>query len=371
MGKNARLIVASGEECSDMRYAAGFSTPDEFIWFAAGGHRGVVMSPLEFNRATRQAAPGVTVHADAEFSTTGNRVEEILALAAKFGAEGFEVPGDFPLALADRLRVAGIAINAADGVFFPEREFKSKLEVSMIVRAQRIGEAGCRRAFDVLREATVRGDGVIVWRGAVLTSEILRAEIDVEIVRMGGLPTGTICAGGVQSSQPHNTGSGILMADAPIVMDIFPRAADTGYWGDLTRTVVKGKAPSLVKRAYDAVLSARELGKSLVGVGANPGEIHRRAAKSLEKAGFLTGRDEHGDYGFFHGLGHGVGLDIHEAPRLSPRNSQLLRGGEVVTVEPGVYYPAWGGIRLEDLMYVAPGGAALCLTELEDFLEIP
>ena len=221
---------------------------------------------------------------------------------------------------------------------------------------------------------TYRGevsDKLILAQGELLTSEILRSEIDVAMVRRGMLPTGTICAGGAQAAQPHNTGSGPLRADWPIVMDIFPRSAESGYWGDLTRTVVKGRASELVRRAYDAVLSARELGKSLVKVGAIPAEIHLAAARKMEEAGFRTGRSDKADFGFFHGLGHGVGLDIHEAPRLSPRNRIPLRGGEIVTVEPGLYYPEWGGIRLEDLMYVSPDGPARCLTEAEDFLEIP
>ena len=210
---------------------------------------------------------------------------------------------------------------------------------------------------------------MLYWNGNPLTSELLRAEIDVAMLRLGMLPTGTICAGGIQGSQPHNTGSGHLPADMPIVMDIFPRSAETGYWGDLTRTVVKGKASDLVKRAYDTVLLARESCKSAICAGANPAELHQLAVSIMEKAYFHTGHGEKGDFGFFHGLGHGVGLDIHESPRLSPRNPDVLKGGEVVTVEPGLYYPEWGGIRLEDLVYVT-GDGCRCLTEIEDFLEI-
>ena len=222
----------------------------------------------------------------------------------------------------------------------------------------------------VLRETDIDSAGRLIWNGEVLTSEILRGEIDLEMVKLGMLPTGTICAGGEQGSQPHNVGSGPLFANRPIVMDIFPRSAETGYWGDLTRTVVRGRAPEIVRKAYDAVLAARELGKSLIAVGADPAEIHRAAAASMEKAGFRTGQNEKSAFGFFHGLGHGVGLDIHESPRLSPRNANPLRGGEVVTVEPGLYYPEWGGIRLEDLVYLSPGNGPQCLTELEDFLEL-
>lgn len=366
--KIARLIVASGERSGDIRYASGFSAPDEFIYFDAGTRKGVLMSPLEYGRALREARESVEVHAESDFGRT--RLEMLTALAAELRVEGFLVPADFPLHLADRLRESNLKVSAEPGPFFPEREWKSPDEVEKIILSQRAGEAGCRRAFAVLRETDADREGRLVWNGELLTSERLRGEIDVELVRHGMLPTGTICAGGAQGSQPHNLGSGPLYAGQPIVMDIFPRSAETGYWGDLTRTVVRGRAPDIVKRAYDAVLAARELGKSLIGVGVPASEVHRAAAERMEQAGFRTGEGDRGAFGFFHGLGHGVGLDIHEGPRLSPRNPVPLRGGEVVTVEPGLYYPEWGGIRLEDLVWLSPDRGTVLLTELEDFLEL-
>ncbi len=368
MAKIARLILASGENCADMRYAAGFSTPDEFFYYETQSVRGVIVSPLEFSRAVREAHPDAEVRAESEFGQ--NRIEIVKALGAMLRVGGFLVPQDFPLLWADRIREAGFSVKPQPGTFFPEREFKSEEEIGKITASQRAGEAGFMRAVMVLSEAGIGKDNMLFWRGEVLTSEILRAEIDLTMVRCGMLPTGTICAGGAQGAQPHNTGSGALYANSPIVMDIFPRSASTGYWGDLTRTVVKGRASALVKKAYETVLAARELGKSMVKAGAVPSEIHRAVAHSMEKAGFRTGKTGDSDFGFFHGLGHGVGLDIHEAPRLSPRNDVPLRGGEAVTVEPGLYYPEWGGIRLEDLVVVTAGGAR-CLTDAPDFLEIP
>ena len=135
--------------------------------------------------------------------------------------------------------------------------------------------------------------------------------------------------------------------------------------------MLKGKAPAVVKNAYNAVREARDFAKTLIRPGAVPEDIHKAAAKILEKHGFHTGRNDAGDFGFFHGLGHGVGLEIHEAPRLSLRNRKPLSGGEIVTVEPGLYYPEWGGIRLEDMVFVEPTGTCRCLTECADFLEIP
>ncbi len=173
----------------------------------------------------------------------------------------------------------------------------------------------------------------------------------------------------MQSAKPHCKGSGILKAHEPIVIDIFPRLASSGYWGDLTRTVVKGSAPEIVKKAFNAVLEAREKAKEALKAGVIPAEIHQLATDILTQHGFHTGADEQGNYGFFHGLGHGVGLETHEAPRLSSGNFTPLKGNEIITVEPGVYYPQWGGIRLEDMVVIRPDGAE-CLNKIATFLEI-
>ena len=368
MKKIVRLLIGSGENCADIRYAAGISTPDDFIYFASDEEKCVVMSALEIARARATVKPGVTVLAESELNGP-NRLNILRSIAERCGAEDFVVPEDFPLGIADQMREAGLSVHADKERFFPEREFKSPAEVAAITAAQRGAEAGLARAMDILKRSSISGD-FIQWNGAVLTSETLRAEIDCEILRAGMLPTGTICAGGTQGSQPHNTGSGPLRANAPIVMDIFPRSPETGYWGDLTRTVVKGRAEAAARRAYEAVLDAREYAKTLLRPGVCGAEIHCAAEAVLERHGFLTGTDENGPFGFFHGLGHGVGLEIHENPRLSPRARTKLGGGEVVTVEPGLYYREWGGIRLEDLMYLGPDGP-VCLTDAPDIPELP
>ena len=371
MKKIGKLIFGSGEGSADMRYATGMSTPDAFFWGANDEMSVAVLSPLEFDRAKEQAKPGVRLMRESELGGSG-RVENIVKLAEFLHVAGFLVPDDFPLRLADKLRDAGLILQTIGGRgFFPEREFKTADEVASVVMSLRAAEAGVNRAAAVLGSASVAADGALVYDGAPLTSERLRAEIDTELLRHGTLPTGTICAGGVQGACPHNAGEGILYAGTPIVMDVFPRSTVSGYWGDLTRTMLKGKAPEVVKNAYVAVLEAREFAKTLIRPGAIPEEVHRAAANVLEKHGFLTGRNDGGDFGFFHGLGHGVGLEIHEAPRLSLRNRNPLAGGEVVTVEPGLYYPEWGGIRLEDMVFVEPEGGCRTLTECPDFLEIP
>ena len=163
----------------------------------------------------------------------------------------------------------------------------------------------------------------------------------------------------------------MLYSNTPIVIDIFPRSLTTGYWGDLTRTVVKGKATEIVKKAFIAVRDARDKSKELLHAGVIPEDIHNFCTQYLAEQGFPTGFDGTNNYGFFHGLGHGLGLEIHEAPRLSKRAKEPFKGGEIVTVEPGVYYQQWGGIRMEDLVYINKDGNGIkCLTQIDDTFEI-
>ena len=360
-------MIGAGETSADMRYASGVATPDDIVWIEAGDRRLLLVSALEFDRV-KQASPKAEVILD---QPDGELPERLFRWAERLGVSAFTVPEDFPLSVADELRSLGLKITAAKKAFFPEREFKSMQELRWIIQALRGAEAGCRRAFEVLRESEISAsDQALFWHGAPLTSEILRFEIDCRMMQCGMHSTGTICAGGRQGAQPHNVGQGQLYAGQPIVMDIFPRSAATGYWGDLTRTVVRGQAPEIVKKAFAAVLEAREAAKRHLAAGVSAALLHNEAADLLTAAGFPTGVGPDGHYGFFHGLGHGVGLEIHEKPRLSPRNVDLLSGGEVVTIEPGVYYPEWGGIRLEDMAYVPSHGPAQILTEIETFLEI-
>ncbi len=369
MNKNfARLLIGSGENSPEIRYLTGISTPDDFICFEYSGTVTALMSKLEISRARESAKPQVAVLLESDYGSTRSGI--ITKIAETLQLDGFEVPPQFPLGLADKLRSQNLILKVSEADFCPGRISKSADEVKLITASQRAGEAGFSRAVEVLQNSSVDNSGKIIWQNVPLTSEILRAEIDCAILKHGSLPTGTICAGGKQSAQPHNAGSGLLYANTPIVMDIFPRNPESGYWGDLTRTVVKGKAPAIVRNAYNAVKAARDQVKAEIAIGKSGSELHALAEKILDKHHFFTGISDGEPFGFFHGLGHGVGLEIHEAPRISPRSEAILSGGELFTVEPGVYYPEWGGIRLEDLIYLAPSGEVQCLTCAPDFLEI-
>jgi len=370
--KTADLIVAAGERSADLRYATGFSTSDAYIYIGLPERRMMIVSKLEFDRARKERKTGVEVRLDGDFTDVERPTLARIAIGAaqKLGIAAFRVPADFPLGIADQLRAAGVTVTPEAGIFFPEREFKTPDEVALVTDALRLAESAVEHAREIIGACSVGHDGTLVLDGEVFTSERLRREIDLVLAAGGAMPTGTIAAAGVHAACPHDRGAGPIHAGEPIVMDVFPRMLATGYWGDLTRTVVKGKAPEIVKRAFAAVVRARDEAEAALRPGVIPADIHRAAEATLTAAGFPTGEGEDkSQHGFFHGLGHGVGLEIHEKPSLNTRGDKPLKGGEIITVEPGLYYPEWGGIRMEDMVYITSSGAER-LTKISDDFEI-
>ena len=372
--KHGRLMLAASEVDSDMLYASGFRAPDPFIWFECGdGQQGIVLSTLEYGRGLNEARKDVKVlRSDAFFAENDHdrSMEKLLpALARKFNIGHFETPRNFPLYYADVLRGEGVEVRACSSAFFAKRRYKSQLEVDYITEGLRAAEAAEERVVEILSEADISPDHTLIWRNEALTSEILRYEIDLVFMKHGVRADSTIVACGRHGAEPHNNGSGIIFAHLPIVVDIFPRVSATGYWGDVTRTYVKGIVPNIVRRAYEAVKEARDEAKKMIAPGVRACDVHYRARDIMLEHGFENGADENGDYGFIHGLGHGVGLDIHELPRLNASSTDPLQAGEVITVEPGLYYPQWGGIRLEDMVVVTADGCR-CLNSIDTFLEI-
>ncbi len=367
----ADLIFAAGEHSADILYASGFQAPDPFIYFSTMQEQAVIVSALEQDRAEKECKANVSIYGREDFSKdekAGN-LDVICSLAQSRNISEFRVPGDFPLGLADALRESGLIVSAEKEAFYPQRQYKSNGEINYISNALRIAEEGMRHGINIIKDASINKDGILEWGNEVLTSEILQSEINIAMMRRGGFSDFTIAACGSQAAEPHNRGSGPVFAGQTIIIDIFPRVKESGFWGDITRTVVKGKAPDIVNRAYKAVWEAREYAKTLIKPGAVPADIHYAAKDLMAKQGFQTGRKNGHNFGFFHGLGHSIGLEIHENPSLNPKNFEALKGGEVITVEPGLYYPEWGGVRLEDIITVTKDGCS-CLTQMEDILEI-
>jgi Xaa-Pro aminopeptidase len=256
------------------------------------------------------------------------------------------------------------------GTFFPEREIKSAAEVKKISAALMMAEVGLAEGIQAIKSSKVARKRRLIYHGNPLTAEKLRAIIDTAIVQAGGVARNTIVAGGRQACDPHERGHGLLRANEPIVLDVFPRSQRTGYFGDITRTVVKGRASEAVRKIYHVIERGQEIAFEKMRHGTAGRDVHICVQEFFEKEGYKTTRTNGRMKGFFHGTGHGVGLEIHEAPRIGTTSRDILRAGHVVTVEPGLYY--WdlgGGVRLEDMALIT-GNGPRNLTKFEKVLEI-
>lgn len=356
-----RLISAPGSN-SDILYGSGFNAADEFTYFEIDGKRFIAVSVLEFSRALEEAKEGVTVldRMDIIRSLPQDAPcrDFFVALSKKYDVSRWIVPDSFPLGYADLLRKNGIDVEPVHGDFFPQRAEKTPDEIRKIRHAMKVTQNAMVSVRDMIESASVNTHGMLVRKnGDLLTSEFVRREVEAEFKRQSYTADRTIIAGGIQGSAPHCIGEGPLPAGKPIVCDIFPRSDETGYWGDMTRTFCKGKAAPVVVRAYESVRRASEKALAMLKAGIVGADVHVCAARSMESDGFTAHKNANGiPCGFIHGLGHGVGLDIHEQPRLAPSNKHPLECNSVVSVEPGLYDPDWGGIRLEDLVLVTKDG---------------
>ncbi len=369
----ARLLYAASETDADILYPTGFFAPDPFLFVQKGRTRILVMSDLEMDRARQQASVDRVLswsRIAAPLEKGGRKAppEEVIALALKrLGLRRVEVPQSFPLGLATELDARGIRLDLVPDPFWPERETKQPQEVRAIEASLRAAEAGLLTGIEALRSCRPRNGWL--WRdGRKFTAEDLRSIVNTRMMADGFVPAHTICAHGDQAVDPHEEGHGPIRAGSPIVMDIFPRSEKTGYFGDLTRTVVRGKASFALHELYAIVEEGVRLGHRRLRDGVQGMDVHREIQALFERQGYETGVKNGRMQGFFHGTGHGVGLQIHEAPSIGKKPS-LLRAGHVVTVEPGLYYLGLGGVRIEDMALVTRTGSR-CLTRVPKQLEI-
>jgi len=357
-----RLIVAASETDPDMLYATKFWAPDPFIFLERNGKRTLVLSDLEIDRGRNQAdADEFVMFSEIEREVQGKSkkappYEKVLAhFLQKRGVRSTIVPANFPLRYAEELAANKIRVRATNGLFWPEREAKSNKEIEMICGGLRITEAGLRRAIEILKASKPGPGKKLRWNGKTLTSEMLRAEIDSTILRAGGVPTGTIVAGGDQACDPHERGHGPLYADSK-----------TGYFGDMTRTVLRGRASDPQRKLWNTVKAGQALALKKIKAGVDGMGIHKAIQEFFAKRGFPTEIRKGRRVGFFHGTGHGLGLEIHEYPRLQ---KVTLKDRQVLTVEPGLYYPGLGGVRIEDVVLVTKTGCRI-LSRFPKQLEI-
>jgi Xaa-Pro aminopeptidase len=369
------LIVADSERDANMLYATGLFVPDPFIYLHAGGRPLIVLSDLEIDRARKQAPHCRAVSLSAyqqklrrDGVKSPRYAHVIREILREKKIRRAVVPDNFPLGLARELKKLGVKLKPVAG-FFPKREIKSADEVRKISAALVMAEVGMAEGMQALRHSKIDRRRQLIYRGSPLTSERLRAVIDCAVLQASGLAANTIVAGGKQGCDPHERGHGRLRANEPIIIDIFPRSQKTGYFGDITRTVVRGRASDAVKKLYDTVLHGQKIALQKVSAGTSTKEIHQGVLHFFTRRGYATGKRNGRMEGFFHGTGHGLGLEIHEAPRMGATSTGELKAGQVVTVEPGLYYPEIGGVRLEDVVLVMTNGARN-LTRFEKVLEI-
>jgi Xaa-Pro aminopeptidase len=291
----------------------------------------------------------------------------VLHLLRQREIERVEVPARFPLRIADALREGGVEVISRPDPFFPERAIKRADEIACLEESQAATEAAMLMAIDAVRRSDPGVDGVLQLEGEPLTSERLKGMVRAFLLERGLQIGPFIIAPGDQGCDPHDVGSGPLHAGEMIIIDIYPQHMTHRYWGDMTRTVVRGGASEVQKKMYAAVKRAQEAAIEMIRPGASGQKIHRRVQQIFEEAGFPTEQRDGTWVGFFHGTGHGLGLDIHEPPRISAIGPDLQEG-LVVTVEPGLYYPGHGGCRIEDVVLVTGDGCRnfnLAAKELE------
>ena len=364
------LIHGDTQRSAALRHELPLGILDPFSYFEVDGRRVVVIAAMEADRL-QEAAPGVEIVDPYELGldqlvARGMRWHDIDAelcarAAARLGTRKLVVPGALPVAVADRLRADGVEVLPDELEFIRRRRSKNASEIEGVRRAQAAADSGMAAAADLLRTASAR-DGVLVREGEALTSEAVRARIrDVCAERGAPADEDIIVAAGPAGASGHEQGSGPVPAGVPVIVDIWPRDERSGCFSDMTRTFVTGGEPAEdVVRWHSLAHTALQRVYEQVRPGVTGRDLFAAACDVFEEAGEPTQRTKpEGETlrdGFFHSLGHGVGLEVHEEPALGRTGADPLVPGDVVAIEPGCYRNGYGGVRLEDLVLVTEDG---------------
>jgi Xaa-Pro aminopeptidase len=372
----AILICGDTLRSPELRHEVPLGIGDQFLYLETDGRRAVLTNVLEVDRIAQQAPElerllGEQLGRD-ELIEQGLSYTEVdwelyVRAVRELGISQAAVPPDFPLGVADRLRAEGVELTADEELFVERRRRKTDAELAGIRRAAHAAVAGVEECARVLREAEIDGDG-LRSNGEVLTSEALRARIREVCARLGAPAPDDIIVAPMRPGDAvgHEPGSGPLPAHAPICLDLWPQDEASGCWADMTRTWVRGDISDAMADLHRLVLEAHERSLAAVRPGVPGVDIYGAACDVFEAAGHPTQRTkkpgETLQHGFYFGLGHGVGLEVHEAPALGRTGRAPLVAGDVIAVEPGTVDPQHGGMRVEDLVRVTEDGYEL-LTE--------
>ena len=352
-GAAAYAVYGSSTDAG-MRYLTRFRTADPVVYVKRPDERGMLIIPqMEYERAVRESSAAVITRADAGYLgylEAGESPWRATAhMIADLATGPVLAPTTFPLALARELESFHPVILDTAGTVGGMRAVKTADELEQIRSVQRTTEEALDLGITLIRNSTPKG-GILHRDDQPLTAEIVRAEMHIHLLTHGCRGVDTIVSCGPDTALPHNQGTGPLLEDEPIVIDIFPQHELTGYYADMTRTVVKGEPSSAIREMYEAVREAKALSASQVRAGILGADLYTAVVDFFHDRGY-----ESGTQGFIHSLGHGVGLEVHEEPSLGPRGGALV-AGNVITIEPGLYYPGTGGIRLEDMGAVTETG---------------
>ncbi len=384
-GAEALLLYSDSYREANMYYLTKFLAPDPFIFLKrVDADPVLVVNQMEYIRAQKQSIiKDVRSYLDYNYNEAVKSAKEPHLGAMKFIAKVAEeelgvgteicVPPNFPVIAADVLREEGLTINPMFGVVEKARETKDVNEVEQIKAVQAVNEEVTSEAIEIIGNSDVGSNGTLHFNGEPLTIGRIKSFFGSKLLENGCIPEeDIIVACGPKSSDPHYLGKpeDKLRADQPIIVDIFPRSIQKRYWTDMTRTLVKGRASSKLKEMFETVSEAKSASLDAIQAGALVNQVYDVCCDVIERAGYETTRGgKRITKGMSHSLGHGVGLQIHESPRINELSTGILREHNVVTVEPGLYDPQIGGVRLEDIIEVTKTGY-VNLTKMETRLEI-
>jgi len=371
-GATPLLFYGDTYRYPDIYHSIRFLAPDPQIVLEDGADLVLLTNSLEEGRARKQSR-ATRIHNVDEFGSRelvaagAKPTEETATVIERFlasrGIRRVAVPSYFPLGLADALRGKGLELQVADGLD-RRRRAKRDDEIVALEATQRATEEAWQLGVDAIARSAPAPNGVLMLDGATLTAERVRAIVEGALLERGCLAESTIVAPGPQAADPHMIGSGPIHAGEPVVMDIFPQHKETRYWADLSRTVSKGPPRPEIVKMYEVVRRAQDAGIAALRPGVTGRAVHELVEDLIFAAGYDTLRAGHKHdpkdpltKGFIHGTGHGVGLEIHEEPSVGSRGTSPLVAGDVVTVEPGIYDPAIGGVRLEDMLVITADGS--------------
>ncbi len=357
------LLFGNPEIDADVRYATSFYAPDPLVYLKLGNREFLLTSIMEAERARKEAKESIDILTPSDLGV-GKKSRDVFTLCIhkllqKFHIKKIRVLANCPVGLVEQLKNRDVKIEVLkNSPFLLRRAIKSDKEIYYIRRVQKVAVLTLEHIVTIIRKSTVAADGLLIYSGKPLTSEFLRAEALKLQASYGCISKKIIIACGKESANPHWIGSGKLYANEPIILDIFPQDEYFGYWGDLTRTIVKGAAPALLRLMYDAVYAAQQKVLSCITDGVNAKSLHQIACEVLKRHNFKTMLINGKMQGFIHSTGHGVGLDIHEYPTIGNMDVKL-QAGNVITIEPGLYYHRIGGVRIEDTVLVTKNGYKL------------